>query len=586
MTSRPESRITRALASKKKPDKVQAAALQKTGQNAYKNGDVKGAIESFTKALAADNEDIGVLDNRAAAYCKLKLYSPARSDARAMVKLAPKDDRGYLRLAKVLCLDGNFDKAQVIYEYALQKLPANHAGRDVVMQSLKKLQDKLAGGNRRDPFTALPLEVADLILSYLSFKQIAAIMRVCQGWRRFLIGLSNLWMHVDLTGARSRVPWTSVRDYIHRSRVQVTNATIANVCNSATPKVLQMLSRCPKLEHLEFQVFCGPRDFYPKIQEFRHLKTLVCGPDIKISHACVGSILSTLTKLEKATFFHVWDRITQVPQPTPTWPTYLPNLKSLTLGCSQDSRISLTSTHTFGDVVPGLTSSVYPNLEELRLLWNTARSRHYEFCPMRGDGEELPILPPLRTLDLRGAVIEPRFYSLLPATLESLRVESSGVTDDSLHMYDNKLRNLKTLIFNECLWINNDSLIIFASRSEAPLETLHINFCHKADYAGLSRLLLTPGAMERSRGLTELCVACMDGLDDYAMKEVSERLPNLSVLDLSQTKITGCTIRLFADARKDGTKVAQLDVLIIRGCDAVSRDAIDYGRQMGIKIIT
>jgi hypothetical protein len=39
--------------------------------------------------------------------------------------------KGYLRLAKVLCLDGSFDKARDIYEYALQKLPAGHKGRDV-----------------------------------------------------------------------------------------------------------------------------------------------------------------------------------------------------------------------------------------------------------------------------------------------------------------------------------------------------------------------------------------------------------------------------------------------------------------------
>jgi hypothetical protein len=42
----------------------------------------------------------------------------------------------------------------------------------VLTQLLKKLQDKLAGGNRRDPFTVLPLEVAELTLRRFSFKQI------------------------------------------------------------------------------------------------------------------------------------------------------------------------------------------------------------------------------------------------------------------------------------------------------------------------------------------------------------------------------------------------------------------------------
>lgn len=42
----------------------------------------------------------------------------------------------------------------------------------VLEQLLKKLQDKLAGGNRRDPFTILPLEIAELTLRRFSFKQI------------------------------------------------------------------------------------------------------------------------------------------------------------------------------------------------------------------------------------------------------------------------------------------------------------------------------------------------------------------------------------------------------------------------------
>lgn len=48
--------------------------------------------------------------------------------------------------------------------------PTNHL--QVLEQLLKKLQDKLAGGNRRDPFTILPLEIAELTLRRFSFKQI------------------------------------------------------------------------------------------------------------------------------------------------------------------------------------------------------------------------------------------------------------------------------------------------------------------------------------------------------------------------------------------------------------------------------
>lgn len=45
------------------------------------------------QALAANSEDVGILDNRAATYCSLKQYGQARTDARNMIKLAPNDDR-------------------------------------------------------------------------------------------------------------------------------------------------------------------------------------------------------------------------------------------------------------------------------------------------------------------------------------------------------------------------------------------------------------------------------------------------------------------------------------------------------------
>ncbi|KAJ6140176.1 Tetratricopeptide-like helical [Penicillium samsonianum] len=584
MASRSGTRIVRGVTSKKKADIDKAAALQRAGQNAYKFGDLQGAIESFTQALVANNEDTGILDNRAATYCKLKLYSQARADARAMVKLAPNDDRGYLRLAKVLCLDGNFDKARDIYEYALQKLPADHQGRKVLEQLLKKLQDKLAGGNRRDPFTILPLEIAELTLRRFSFKQIVAILRVCKGWSRFLGGLPSLWMHVDLTGARSRVPWTSVRNYIHRSRAQLTNATITNLVPSTTPKVLDMLSRCPQLEHLELMVpHDQPQEFYVKITEFRRLKSIVCGADISLSHACVGSILSTLSKLEKVAFLRVWDK-GEGPRPTSTWPQHLPNMKSVTIGSPQENPHGLS----FPDVLPGLGLSAYPNLEELRLVWDHARSKSYRFDPV----QEEEHLPPLRILDLRGAAVQHNFYSILPTSLETLRlfsgsIETPHLGGNLLTPGENELPNLKTLIFNDTPWVNQSTLSMFLLHSRAPLRTLHVNLCHNINSEDFINILNDPdGANPELKELTDVGVACMAGMDDWGVGNLSAVLPNLKILDVSQTRITGCTIRMFADARTEESAIEKLDSLIIKGCDGVSRDAIDYGRQMGLKIVT
>ncbi|KAJ5782112.1 Tetratricopeptide-like helical [Penicillium paradoxum] len=587
MASKPETRLMRALAPKRKPDIETAVALQRAGQNAYKVGDFQSAIRSFTQALAANPEDIGIYDNRAATYSKLTQYSHARADARAMVKLAPNEDRGYLRLGKVLCLDGNFDKAVSIYEYGLQKLPANHSGRKVITQLLKKLQDRLAGGSRRDPFTALPLEMADLILQSFSFKQIVAILRVCKGWKHFLIGLTSLWMNIDLTGARIRVPWTSIRNYIHRSRAQVTAATITDIAPSAIPKVIDMMSRCPKLEHLAFLApHTETHEFYPRIKEFQNLKSLSCGPEISLPHLYVGSILSALPKLEKASFTRVWDSHTRS-SPPPPWPQNLPNMKSLTIASTQ--RILPSVNGDYLDVVPGLGSSVYPNLEELRLIWYPALSESFRFNPV----EEDQSLPQIRQLELRGAVIQPDFYSILPASLQELRLDSGSIeradngSAQILIPAENELPNLRTLTFNDAPWVNPYTLSLFLFHGKAPLRTLCVNDCLNLIGPDLVDLLSDPdGANPELENITEIGASGMPAMDDICVEALCIRLPNLKALDLSQTRITGCTVRMLADSHEEDSSVPKLETLTIKRCDSISRDAIDYGRTKGLRIIT
>ncbi|KAJ5177410.1 Tetratricopeptide-like helical [Penicillium coprophilum] len=574
MASRPGRHTVREVTSKKKAEIDAAATLQRVGQNAYKVGDLQGALQSFTQALVLNGEDASILDNRAATHCRLKLYSQARTDARAMVKLAPNDDRtkGYLRLAKVLCLDGKFDKAQEIYEYALKKLPADHSGRKVVTQLLKKLQDKLAGGNRRDPFSALPLEVAVLTLQCFSFKQIVAILRVCKGWSRFISGLSSLWMHIDLLDARSRVPWTSVRNYIHRSRAQLTHATIANIVPSAAPKVLDMLSRCTELEHLKLMVpHDQPNEFYLKIKrEFRQLKSITCGPDISLSEGCVGDILSTLSNLEKAAFFNVCDIPTGRPRPRSTWPQHLPNMKSLTIASSQENANVLS----FPSIIPEFTSGSLGCFGTTRDPARTGLIR----CRW------MSIFPPPYTRTLgRGC---PAYLLCNPSNQPrgSIDPPRSG---NSMLMGGDGLPNLETLVFDNISWVNHFTLILFLIHSKAPLRSLHVNLCYNIRGEEFISLLEdSAGANPELRELTEVGVVGMSDLEDGNVEKLWALLPKLRTFNLSETRITGCTIRMFADARNEEPARTKLESLVIKGCDGVSRDAIDYGRQMGLNIVT
>lgn len=257
-------------------------------------------------------------------------------------------------------------------------------------------------------------------------------------------------------------------------------------------------------------------------------------------------------------------------------------------GCTSGAGIGKLSLDLISRPYANTTQSVYPNLEELGLVWNPARAHSYRFDPV----QEEEHLPPLRKLDLRGAAVQHDFYSILPASLESLRlfsgsVEAPHLGGNMLTPGENELPNLKTLIFNDTPWVNHSTLSLFLLHSKAPLRTLHVNFCHNINSEDFINIVNdSDGANPELKELTDVGVACMAGMDDWGVGNLSAVLPNLKILDLSQTRITGCTIRMFADARTEESVIEKLDGLIIKGCDGVSRDAIDYGRQMGLKIVT
>ena len=80
-------------------------------------------------------------------------------------------EKGYLRCAKTLLLDGKPDKALEVYAYGLKCLSKSHPRRQMIEQLHSKLQSKLSA-KLYDPFSVLPLEVATMTLQHFSFKQI------------------------------------------------------------------------------------------------------------------------------------------------------------------------------------------------------------------------------------------------------------------------------------------------------------------------------------------------------------------------------------------------------------------------------
>jgi F-box/TPR repeat protein Pof3 len=58
----------------------------------------------------------------------------------------------------------------------------------LLQQSLNKLTQKMSPIDATDPLKVLPVELAEMVLSYLSFKEMVNCVRVNKSWRDFLVG--------------------------------------------------------------------------------------------------------------------------------------------------------------------------------------------------------------------------------------------------------------------------------------------------------------------------------------------------------------------------------------------------------------
>lgn len=152
------------------PHKRTTAELQQHGQILYKRADYKKALDLFNEAIESEpHPTVSLLDNRAATHDKLGDITSALKDAKTTIRIHEKDPTGYVRAGKLLEKAEKPDVALSIYKRGIKKKTQN-------IQLLVKLHDKLlrstAPPTASDPFAELPLELVEIIMSHLTFRQI------------------------------------------------------------------------------------------------------------------------------------------------------------------------------------------------------------------------------------------------------------------------------------------------------------------------------------------------------------------------------------------------------------------------------
>lgn len=134
-------------------------------------------------------------------------------------------------------------------------------------------------------------------------------------------------------------------------------------------------------------------------------------------------------------------------------------------------------------------------------------------------------------------------------------------------------------MFSDVNWLLPLTLKWFIDNTNGSLRVLWLDSCLKIG----SELgeLIQAGYFNN---LTELNLSRVPKVGDNVLDLIVANMPDLKVIYLSYTAITGRAIKMLADARMSDENTTKVDRIYIKGCEDVSSDAVAYGKARGIEI--
>ncbi|KAF2450784.1 hypothetical protein P171DRAFT_348589 [Karstenula rhodostoma CBS 690.94] len=227
---------------------------QELGKSYYKLKQYEKAVEAFTTGIDASAIPSTTLyDYRAAAHEKLGDFNAAVKDGRLAIRTHKQDVKGYLRTASALQKMEKLDTALNIYKYGMKNVSADNKDFPLLQQLHDKLTRTLSPPKAIDPFTILPVELVEMVIGYLSFKNMINCLRVSRGWKDYLTNRPKLWASLDLSGATKPVSRTFLANAVRYSRGTLHTLTVHRVQH--TDVLRNIATACKSLHTLTILSF-------------------------------------------------------------------------------------------------------------------------------------------------------------------------------------------------------------------------------------------------------------------------------------------------------------------------------------------
>ncbi|KAJ3561093.1 hypothetical protein NPX13_g9077 [Xylaria arbuscula] len=379
---------------------------------------------------------LDALDGLAAVYEARGLSDIAIIIAEAMINLAPREPKGYLRLGRLLRLQHSFHPAFMTYKQGIMLVSKKNPSHPL-LSTLRQMETKVRySAVATDPFTVLPLELVAMILKNTDFRSLCRCLRVSKSWKTLLTTkdaiIQSLWRAQHFNRCTKPVRAGHLQKYATYAGGQVTELVIGD-CHrfGVNLNTFQWIASCRSLQVLNLG---SPMPI--DIPDYSSLLNTPCRPQltslyfgfktpfmVKFLHKIVTSSATTLQELTILNFPSRTSTSTEGIEDV-NWPVLL-RLRVLRLGSPPSVGMSgidlvsftpdpsLSLTKLTKSQAPFVHTS--PNAEEVWLEGG---------CFEPGDWQKQPSSPwpHLKKLFIGRHFINPPF--LLPPDLEELHLMS------------------------------------------------------------------------------------------------------------------------------------------------------------------